>query len=113
MSTRLCFIVLIAVVLLASVPTLQQPAPPRGGPLLLIDRDTIVSHSRSTRSEIAAAQTTRATPSRAAEDNGPAAQLAEIVASAQGLLVRTKRLLLETSVLWLRLLARLSRFETL
>lgn len=112
MSTRPCVIVLIAVLLQASVPTLAQPAPRAGRPLLLIDRDTIASHSRSTRSEIAT-QTTRATPGRATEDNGPGAQLAEIVASVQALLVRTKRLLLETSVLCLRLLARLSRFQTL
>lgn len=112
MQTRPSLVALIAVLLQTSVFTIAPPAPRAEERLLLIDRDTIASHSRSTRSEIAA-QTARATPSRATEDNRPGAQLGEIVASVQALLVRTQRLLLETFVRCLRFLAMLSPFQTL
>src|SRR5688572_583685 len=110
MTTRPCFIVLMAVLLQAAIPAHDQSAPAARGPLLPVDGDTAASPLRPSPEIVR--ETTRGTSSPGTADNGPASQLAEIVVTVQALLVRTSRLLLEASVLCLRFLARIGAFQT-
>jgi hypothetical protein len=111
MQTRPYLSVLIAVLLQAGVLAIAPPASRAEAPLLLIDRETIASHSGSTGSDIAS-QTARVAPGQATDDGALGALLGEIVASVRGLLLGTQRLLLEILALCLRVLALASPFQT-